>query len=40
MELDVNALQVLPEAEPEVGLWPCAPTCTTLTTPCTPAQTK
>jgi len=27
MELDVNALQVLREAEPEVGLHPCADTC-------------
>jgi hypothetical protein len=27
MELDVNALQTLPEAEAEAGLWPCPFTC-------------
>jgi hypothetical protein len=28
MEIDVDALQMLPEAEPESGLYPCAgPTC-------------
>ncbi len=28
MEIDVDALQVLPEEDPEVGLWPCTKTCT------------
>jgi hypothetical protein len=23
METDIGALQTLPEAEPEIGLWPC-----------------
>jgi hypothetical protein len=23
MEIDVGALQMLPEAESEIGLWPC-----------------
>ena len=27
MELDVAALQVLAEEEPEVGLYPCTRTC-------------
>jgi hypothetical protein len=28
MEFDVSALQVLDEADPEIGLFPCAGTCT------------
>jgi hypothetical protein len=28
MELDVNALQMLEETDPEIGLWPCTLTCT------------
>jgi hypothetical protein len=27
MEIDVKALQILPEAEKEVGLFPCTNTC-------------
>ncbi|MFI6227695.1 ALQxL family class IV lanthipeptide [Micromonospora echinospora] len=27
MELDVNALQLLEETEPETALWPCTITC-------------
>ncbi len=27
MELEVEALQALPEEQPEVGLWPCTDTC-------------
>ena len=29
MELDVNALQILPEEQGEVQLWPCAPSAWT-----------
>jgi hypothetical protein len=25
METDIRALQTLPEDEPDIGLWPCAP---------------
>lgn len=27
MELDIEALQLLEEAEPDTGLFPCASTC-------------
>jgi hypothetical protein len=35
MEIDVNALQLLEEQEPELGLVPCKPSCLITVCGCT-----
>jgi len=40
MKLDVNALQILREAESEIGLFPCAGTCWPYATSCCDTSTN